>query len=176
MKNVLLTGQPGTGKTTIIKNVLAYIKTPAGGFYTQEIRQGGVRVGFEIVTLKGEKAPLAHANVKSPYKVGNYGVIAENIDRVAVASLKDALKENNLIVIDEIGKMELFSEEFKKTVISCLDSDNIVLGTVTEAKLSFAEEVSKRDDVHLIYLSAKNRNQVAEDLNEAIWELVKETL
>jgi len=176
MENILLTGQPGIGKTTIIKKVLDYIKISAGGFYTQEIRQGGSRVGFEIITLKGEKAPLAHINVRSQYRVGNYGVIIDNLEKVAVESLKLALRENSLIVIDEIGKMELFSEEFKSSVLSCLDSEKIVLATVTEARIPFVEEILKRDDVDIFHITQKNRNQIAEDLKGMIWEMVKEVL
>ena len=176
MENILLTGAPGIGKTTIIKKILDYIKIPAGGFYTQEIRLGGGRIGFEIVTLKGEKAPLANRNVRSKHMVGDYGVIVENIERVAVKSLADALKENKLIVIDEIGKMELFSEEFKKITLSCLDSDKIVLATVTEAKIPFVNEILKRDDVDIFQITTKNRNQMSDDLRDMVWEMVKEVM
>ena len=176
MKNILLTGSPGIGKTTIVKKVLEFIKVSAGGFYTQEILRGGTRVGFEIVTLKGEKAPLAHMDVRSRYKVGSYGVILDNLEKVAVGSLKNALRENSVIVIDEIGKMELFSEEFKKTVLLCLDSERIVLATVTEAKIPFAEEILKRDDVDIFHITTKNRNTIGEDLKKIIWEMVKEVL
>ncbi|OGL40774.1 MAG: hypothetical protein A3C43_00425 [Candidatus Schekmanbacteria bacterium RIFCSPHIGHO2_02_FULL_38_11] len=176
MKNILLAGQPGVGKTTTIKKILEYVKIFAGGFYTQEIRLGGGRIGFEIVTLKGEKAPLANRNVRSKHVVGDYGVILENIEKVAVKSLIDALKENKLIVIDEIGKMELFSEEFKKAVLSCLDSEKIVLATVTEAKIPFVNEILKRDDVDIFQITTKNRNQMSGDLRDMVWEMVKEGL
>ena len=115
-------------------------------------------------------------NVRNQYKVGNYGVIVDNIEKVAVASLKNALKENSLIVIDEIGKMELFSEEFKKIVLSCLDSEKIVLATITEAKISFADQILKRDDVDIFHITTKNRNDMGNDLKEIIWEIVKEVL
>ena len=75
MRQVILsTGDPGCGKTTLIQHVLAELSVPAGGFYTQEVREGGTRKGFEIITLDGRRAILAHVNIRGPKKVGKYGV------------------------------------------------------------------------------------------------------
>ncbi len=84
---LLLTGAPGTGKTTIIREAISASKAKAGGFYTQEIRQGGVRLGFEIITLDGHRAILAHADFRGPQRVGKYGVDVAALDRVAVPAI-----------------------------------------------------------------------------------------
>ena len=70
---ILLTGRPGSGKTTLIWRVLARLTKPAGGFYTQEIRESGRRVGFEIITLDGERDTLAHVNINSEHRISKYG-------------------------------------------------------------------------------------------------------
>ncbi len=122
MKQVyLLTGRPGTGKTSLIKQVVAQMKGKAGGFYTEEIRSQGVREGFRLVTLDGEQAILAHVNIHSPYRVSKYGVDVEALERVGVPALQRAAQQCDLVVIDEIGKMELFSPRFREAVSQVID-------------------------------------------------------
>ena len=74
MKNILLTGRPGCGKTTLIKRVVEELALPAGGFYTEEIRQRGERVGFKIITLSGEEAVFADVDFRTPQRLGKYGL------------------------------------------------------------------------------------------------------
>ncbi|NWF51528.1 MAG: AAA family ATPase, partial [Nitrospirae bacterium] len=117
MKRVLLlTGKPGTGKTGLIKEVLSKTKIKAGGFFTEEIRHGKVRQGFRLITLDGKEAILAHVNISSCHQVGKYKVDTHVIDDVGVYAIRQALNESNLIVVDEIGKMELLSPHFSEAL------------------------------------------------------------
>jgi nucleoside-triphosphatase len=163
MKRALfLTGEPGCGKTTIIKEALAKTNKSAGGFYTQEMRTKGVRQGFEIVTLDGKSAILAHTDVRSSYKVSKYGVDIESMDKLAVAALKEAIQSKDIVVIDEIGKMELFSKSFKDTVLQALESGKKILGTIMLAPNPWADKIKKRPEVEIIRVTRSNRNQVVE--------------
>jgi len=119
----LLTGRPGTGKTSLIKQVAAKMGDSAGGFYTEEIRSGGVRQGFRLVTLNGEAAILAHTDIHSPYRVSRYGVDIDSLDRVGVSALSQAARERSIVIIDEIGKMECLSDKFQKILKKILDSE-----------------------------------------------------
>ncbi len=110
---LLLTGAPGTGKTTIIREAIHATKEKPGGFYTQEIREGGARLGFEIVTLDGSRAVLAHVDIRGPQRVGKYGVDVACLDRVAIPTMRRAIQECSIVVVDEIGKMELLSSSFR---------------------------------------------------------------
>ncbi len=157
----LLTGSPGVGKTTLIREVLSRVGKKAGGFYTQEIRSGGTREGFKIVTLDGHEAILAHISTASPYRVGKYGVDINNLENIAVAALEKAVEESELIVIDEIGKMELFSPRFREAVLKATDSGKKVLGTVMLKPHPFADRLKHHPEVSVLHLSRNNRNEVA---------------
>jgi len=164
IKNILLTGKPGCGKTTLIKQIIEELGLDAGGFYTLEIRRGGKREGFKIITLDGKEGLLAHVNIRSPYRVSKYGVDIKNLEEIGVKSILDALEKNKVIVIDEIGKMELFSEQFRNAVLAALDSQSKVLATIMLAANPFADEIKKRQDVKLFYLTPENRKKVKEEI------------
>lgn len=157
---LLLTGQPGTGKTALIKEALAQTRPKAGGFYTEEIRTGGIRQGFRIITLDGQEAILAHVNISGPHQVSKYRVDMDVLDRVGVSALRQALKEADLIVIDEIGKMELLSPQFKETVTQAINSDKRVLGTIMLNPHPFADEVKRRPEVEVLLVTRDNRTDV----------------
>jgi len=161
---LLLTGKPGTGKTAIIKEVLAKATVKAGGFYTQEIRIGGVRQGFQIVTLDGKEAVLAHVAISSPYQVGKYKVDVDSLDEIAVSVLRQALKERDLIVIDEIGKMELLSPQFREVVSQAIDSGKKVLGTIMLNPHPFADKVKSHRQVRTLLVTRDNRSRVVQDV------------
>ena len=154
---LLLTGKPGTGKTALIKEALAGTKVKGGGFYTEEIRTGGIRQGFRIVTLDGQEATLAHVGISSPYQVSKYRVDIDALDRVGVTALRLALKESDVIVIDEIGKMELLSPRFRETVTQAINSGKKVLGTIMLNPHPFADEIKRHPEVETLLVTRDNR-------------------
>jgi nucleoside-triphosphatase THEP1 len=108
--NILLTGLPKSGKTTLIEKIIQKLNRPAFGFYTKEILENKKRVGFSLITLSGNKVILSHQNFKSNYRVGKYGVDVQGFEGMALPEIEKGIQEKGIIVIDEIGKMELFSE------------------------------------------------------------------
>jgi len=156
----LLTGEPGVGKTTIIKQALEHARTKAGGFFTEEIRDHGVRRGFRIIALDGQSAILAHTDFKSPHRVSKYGVDIEGLDRVGVTALKDAIRDCDLVVVDEIGKMELFSPSFRGAVLEALDSGSRVLGTIMFSSHPVADDIKRHPNVAVVSVTKANREQV----------------
>ena len=165
MKQVyLLTGRPGTGKTSLIRQVVAGIKGKGGGFYTEEIRSRGIRQGFKLITLNGQSTILAHINIHSPYRVSKYGVDIDSLDRVGVSALRRAVKECDLVVIDEIGKMELFSDSFKEAVLDIMDSGKRVLGTIMLNPNPWADRIKRQPQVNLIEVTRDNHPRVLEEL------------
>lgn len=165
MKQVyLLTGKPGTGKTSLIKQAVAEVKDKAGGFYTEEIRSQGVRQGFKLVTLDGQDAILAHVDVHSPYRVSRYGVDIGSLNRVGVSALHKAAQQCDLVVIDEIGKMELFSVNFREAVLQIISSGKRVLGTIMLNPNPWADTVKRKSQVNLITVTKTNYHQVLDEL------------
>jgi nucleoside-triphosphatase len=165
MANVyLLTGSPGAGKTTLIKEAVARLRAKAGGFYTQETRVGGVRQGFKITTLNGQDAILSHIDISGPHRVSKYGVNIENLEKVGVTALHQAIKESDLIVIDEIGKMELFSPRFKEVVLQAIESGKKVLGTIMLNPHPFADEIKRHPQVKVVHVSRANHDQLLNEI------------
>jgi nucleoside-triphosphatase len=172
-KNILLTGHPGCGKTTLIQRVVAQLDAPLGGFYTQEMREGGVRQGFKIIAFNGQEGILAHVKFPGPPRVGRYGVDLEALVAVGVASIQRALRNDALIVIDEIGPMELFSAAFCQAVIVALDSANPVFGSVVLRSRPFSDQVKARPDVMVIEVNPGNRDKLADEVLTLLQVVIK---
>lgn len=161
--NILLTGRPGIGKTTLIKKLIDSVSLSKGGFYTEEIRKGKERIGFSLITLDGKKSILASVKIKSPYRVGKYRVDVDSFEKVGVEAIKKAIPTKQLIIIDEIGKMELFSKKFRDIVIQALNTGR-VLATIKKGGASFIDKIKNREDVRLLEVSYQNRDALLSEL------------
>jgi nucleoside-triphosphatase len=158
-KNLLFTGAPGCGKSTLIERIIEKMDRPACGFFTREIREGNRRAGFSITTLDGRRGILARAGSGGRYRVGKYGVCIDDIENIAVPSMF-AEREGEIVVVDEIGKMECMSELFRSTLIETLDSDHPVIGSVALRGNPFIEGIKRRNDVLVVTVTEENREQL----------------
>ncbi len=155
---LLLTGNPRSGKTTLLEGFIEAVPDRQG-FVTREVREDGERVGFELVSSLGQTATLASVNSTSDIRVSRYGVEVDKLD----AFLKDLpqVQAGNLLYVDEIGQMELFSDKFKSLIASYLNSDNPYAGTITSVfHDDFTDKVLRRDDVVLLKIGQDNRDEV----------------
>ncbi len=164
-RTLLLTGRPGIGKTTVIREVADRLRDRAGGFYTEEIRdQRGRRRGFRLVTLGGDEAVMAHTDLRREGRpaVGRYGVDLAAIDGVGVAALRRAVAADLVVIVDEVGKMELFSEAFRRSVPQAVEGSNPVLGTVMRGTHPWVDELRRRPEVEVLVITGENRDGMAD--------------
>jgi len=131
-RTLLLTGHPRCGKTTIIKKVAARLGERAGGFYTEEISGPGGRKGFTLITLDGQRGVLAHKDLTGPGvpTVGRYGVNVKVVEELGLRALEGAAAAGKIVIVDEIGKMELLSTRFQQAVLKLILGPAHVLGTI----------------------------------------------
>ena len=167
-KNILITGQPGIGKTTFIKKLAEALNilSPAG-FYTAEIREKSIRKGFELISLSGAKGLLSHIDIKSPHRVSKYGVDIGGFD-IFLGSISFFAPATKIIIIDEIGKMECFSEKFRTLMKRILDSDKISISTIALKGCGLIAEVKKREDVNIFEISMTNRDYLLSEILKEI--------
>lgn len=167
-QTILLTGAPGSGKTTLIRRAVERLNRPAGGFYTQEVRLGGVRQGFEIITLDGRRGRLAHVDIGGRPRVGKYGVDVATVDRLAVAAIREAMAAGGLVVVDEIGPMEILSEQFREAVLDAVRGDSPVLSTIVQRSQPFADRVKALPGVTLLYVRRDNQDALLAQILELL--------
>ena len=161
---LFLTGNPGVGKTTLIRATVERLKgISCAGFYTEETRRSGERSGFRIVTLDGRKATLASLGTQKP-TVGKYSVHVDEFEALILDCLDAAATPVDLYVIDEIGKMELLSRPFKIKITELLAQPTNLLATITKRGNGFVDEIKRRSDVQLIEVTHKNRDELPEEL------------
>ena len=168
MKNLLLTGRPGVGKTTVIQAVVRLFPGDVGGFVTGEIRERGMRTGFSVTAVGGESAVMAHADFRSSVRVGKYGVDVPAFERIALPALRDAVQRKRIIVIDEIGKMELASGKFCETVREALSSRKFVVATIMQHRHPFADEIRALPSAEVIEVTTQNRDVLPGRIREMI--------
>lgn len=175
VKNILITGLPAAGKTTLVSKLRDELKgLSVAGFFTAEIREKGLRKGFRLVSLDGRESVLSYVDFRSPFSVGKY--------RVDVRAFEEFLDFIDLegsralvIVIDEIGKMECLSEKFKQMMSRLLDSQKIVVATIALKGAGFISQIKHRPDIQLFEITNDNRDSLVLDILSRLEKVFDQT-
>ncbi len=165
-RTLILMGRPGIGKTTVVKAVVARLGDRAGGFYTEEILGPGGRQGFRLATLDGLTIVIAHVDFAraSRSQVGRYGVDVSAIDRVGAGAIRAAVEHKPIVIIDEIGKMELFSSPFQSAVLKAVGSSKIVLATAMLDDQPWLAALKSLPNVTVWEVTKPNRTRLVDEV------------
>jgi len=165
--NIIITGPPASGKSTLIQNLIK--GKNCCGITTPEVRKDGERWGFKVIDIKsGKEGVLASVEIK-PAVVSKYGVAVEDFERVAIPALEEGIRSKSaIIVIDEIGSMELFSEKFKRLVEKALDTKRVLATVSMKAREPFIGKIKSRKDVKLHYLTRANYERIEKEVKEEL--------
>ncbi|MDD5502375.1 MAG: NTPase [Candidatus Thermoplasmatota archaeon] len=157
-----ITGLPSSGKTATVLKIVESLKKEkyvVGGFVTPEIVEGGKRTGFKIIDLMTkEEGTLAHLKTKSRTKIGAYGVEKEILENLGVNAIKNAMEEADIIIIDEMAKMEMSSDLFCDTVRALLETDLPIIMTIhRKSRHPILQEIRRRTDIRMMEVTPINK-------------------
>jgi len=143
----------------VIRRVAATIqdRVPIAGFFTEEVRVDGSRRGFRGVTFDSRVFPLADRGLRGPLRVGAYGIDLSGLETVGLSALAPA-PETRIVIVDEVGKMELLSERFRSRIEALLDSDVPVLGTIALHGVGLVKRLRHDSRITLLRLRPESRD------------------
>ena len=174
---ILVTGRPGSGKSFLVEKVCERLKDigySVGGMLTRDIREGGRRVGFEIVDLNsGERSIMAHVRIRGEARIGKYGVNLDSLRSIGARSIREAVEKADVVVIDEVGPMELKSREFIDAVKFAVESGKPILATIHyRLRNPLIMDLKSRVDSEVLEIDVKNREIVLDEVLRRITEIV----
>ncbi len=158
-----ITGLPNAGKTFALIKVIEMLEAEervVGGMVTEPVLVKGRRSGFWVMDWRTKaRKILASPEIDSKVKVGVYGVDLDALDEIGVPAIRSATDEADVIVVDEVGKMEMESEAFVDAVKDALDSEKPVLLTLhKKSRNPLLQDIRRRDDVRILEVTPVNRN------------------
>lgn len=177
---LLLTGSPGVGKTTVLTKAVSILKEKGysvDGMISREAREGGVRVGFEVVDLSSQKRGwLAHVNQKTGPQVGKYRVNLEDLENIGAKAINYAVENCDVVAVDEVGPMEMFSEKFKDATRKALESTKLVITVVHwKAQDKLISDAKNMKEAETFTVTTENRDKLSEIIAEKAIETIKKT-
>jgi len=159
---ILLAGRPGVGKTTVARRVVELLRQrgfDVRGFVTEELRERGGRVGFAVEPIGGPRTILAHVDLPGPPRIGKYGVDVDAFESVALPALA-GVDTADVVMIDELGKMELASAPFRSTVLELLGQPVSIVATVHVARDPFTTALKRQSGVETVTITVSNRDEL----------------
>lgn len=158
-----ITGLPISGKTYALRHVIEMLgekDVKIGGMIDEKIMDGRRATGMKVTNIQtGESVVFASPEIESKITVGSLGVDLSLFESVAIEAIKTACETCDLIVIDEVGKVEVESEAFVDAVKDALDEDKPMIITLhKKSRNPLLQDIRRRDDVRILEITPTNRN------------------
>ncbi|NSW76436.1 MAG: hypothetical protein HPY68_06625 [Candidatus Atribacteria bacterium] len=173
MQRIVILGKPGVGKTTLVKTVIESFPGCFRGFYTEEIREGRERVGFRIKTLSGKEGILAKRDQPSPFRIGRYGVLLQDLETMGIPEIEDAIRGKSPLLLDEVGKMEFCSFRFRQALFQAWDVVPLLLVTSCFPPLPEFRDLLESEAVKKFVLDRENRNRLGREIVSLVQVLLE---
>jgi nucleoside-triphosphatase len=160
---ILLSGEPRVGKTTAIKNIIQRIgKENCVGFFTEEICNEAGRIGFDCVSLEGDRIKIADVSLESDIRIGRYGIDIDAFECFALNIINGARNTKKVIILDEIGPIQLMSAKFKQELWHLLKESQCILGTIFYQEHAEIDEIKRLPNIKIYNLNTENRNAITD--------------
>ena len=161
----LISGKVGCGKSTALYRIVEMLGVKrCAGLLAGEILEEGERAGFSTLGLHSRrKIVLAHRDIDKTYAVEDFGVDLEAFEDLCRAEFTSAMSDDKIrfIIIDEIGRMQLMSEQFQRLLLEIAESDKTIIASICyEDDLAFVREFKEREDVRLFILNEESRSMI----------------
>ena len=161
-----ITGLPGSGKTQTLLRIIQLLEQDGlkvGGIVTEPIVEKDHRAGLRLVDwMTKEEQVFAHETMKSRVRFGRYGIDVHALEDLGTRALEEARKDADVIVIDEVGKMEVESEPFTQSIVESLDSNKSLVMTLhKKSRNPLLQDIRRRDELRLLEVTPINKNLLA---------------
>lgn len=177
-KNILIDGLPRVGKTTAVQRVLSLAKVRCGGFFSAAVSKQ-FYTNFRLVSVQGPHRSVSSQELLRRFDIpGVIGFNLEDLENFGVPAVLHALETCDVVVIDQLGTLEVSSEKFRRVVDRVLNSDKVCLATVTSSNVPYIEAIRKRPDVSIYEINRSNRmllpERIASQIHDLVWERERE--
>lgn len=163
-KIILLSGEPRVGKTTALKKIIQTIGSEkCVGFFTEEVKVDNNRIGFDCVSLNGERRRIADINYSTDVRIGRYGIDVKGFDDFLKKIFNEKYK-NKILIIDEIGPIQFLSTSFKNKIIDIMSSSNFIVGTIYYKAHTEIDEIKKLHNINIYSLTIENRDSIVNEI------------
>ncbi|MEM2101997.1 MAG: NTPase [Candidatus Bathyarchaeia archaeon] len=176
---ILITGRPGVGKTSVVMKIVEELRAKGykvGGMTSREKREDNARVGFQIQDITtGNQGWLAHIRQPNGPKIGKYHVNMDDLENIGVKAVENAAENAGVVVVDEIGPMELCSQAFRQAILRLVDGEKPVIATIHfKATDQLVRKIKTREDAETFEVTLENRKNMHNVIIALVTRILKE--
>ena len=164
--NFYITGEKGRGKSFLIRQLMEKWDGGIQGFLTLPYTICERRKGFYLHSLQELEEIENDLPISVQYGENVCFSVPETFERLGCAALKQALESEDMVVMDELGKLEHQAFGFQQAVEKVLDSENLTLCAIKKADAPFLHRLCSRTDIVLFDLDAESTDKIYAEIGK----------